>query len=67
MAVMLGNLYKALVAGNVPADKAQAAAEEIAGYDNRLIKIEADLTLLKWMVGAVLALNVAMLARMMLA
>ena len=30
-------------------------------------EIEADLTLLKWMVGAVLALNVAMLARMILA
>ena len=55
MALMLGALYDALVSGGVAEDKARKAAEEIATYDNRFAKIEADLTLLKWMVGLVLA------------
>ncbi len=51
MALMLGVLYDALIAANVPGDKAQKAAEEAAGYENRVARIEGDLTLLKWMVG----------------
>ena len=40
-----------------------AAAEEIAGCANRLAKIEADLTLLKWMMSLNLALSLALLVR----
>ena len=60
---MLGSLYEALTAANVSPDKAQKAAEEVAGYDNRLAKLEADLTLLKWMVGFNLAATLAVLMR----
>lgn len=35
--------------------------EAIAAYENRFARIEADLNLLKWMVGFVLALCVAIL------
>jgi hypothetical protein len=60
MALRLGALHDALIdPGN--AEKAQKAAEEVAGYDTRLSKIEADVNLLKWMVGFNLTLSVAML------
>ena len=39
----------------------ELAAEEIAGYDNRLAKIENDLTLMKWMPGLNLALSLTLI------
>jgi hypothetical protein len=77
MALMLGQLYEALRSGNVPDDKARAAAEEVANYEGELTKlrvemderfremgdrigrVEADVRLLKWMMGFVLAFQVA--------
>jgi hypothetical protein len=74
---MLGQLYDALRAGNVPDDKAPAAAEEVANYEGELAKLRlemgerfremgerigrvgADVRLLKWMMGFVLAFQVA--------
>ena len=74
---MLGQLYDALRAGNVPDDKARAATEEVANYEGELTKlrlemderfremgdrigrVEADVRLLKWMMGFVLAVQVA--------
>jgi hypothetical protein len=53
MALMMEKLYDALLAGNVPEDKARAAAVEAASYENRLARIESDLLLLKWMIGGV--------------
>ena len=53
MSMRLGALHDALLdPGN--AEKAQRAAEELANYDNRFAKIEADLRVLQWMIGAVL-------------
>jgi len=78
MATMMGSLYNALIAANVPEEKAQAAAEEafagtrthdsdikdlrgdIAGVRTDITDLQSDMRLLKWMVGAVLALNVTM-------
>lgn len=58
MTLRLGALHDALLdPGN--AEKARRAAEEVASYDNRMAKIEADLMLLKWMVGFLLALGIA--------
>jgi hypothetical protein len=71
MAAMLGNLYDALIEAGASPDKAQAAAEE-AYADDRIhdgdIKdlkaavadLQADMRLVKWMLGALIALNVAM-------
>jgi hypothetical protein len=64
MALMLGQLYDALRAGNVPDDKARAAAEEVANYEGELTKLRTDfgermarlegsLRLVQWMVGFV--------------
>jgi hypothetical protein len=55
MAVMLSKTNDALVAAGAPEEKARAAAEELAGYESRFVKIETDLAVLKWMVGVVIA------------
>jgi hypothetical protein len=62
MTTMIAEVYDALVAAGSPEDKARRAAEAIAAYENRFGKIEADLNLLKWMVGFVLAICVAILS-----
>lgn len=60
MTLRLGALQDALLdPGN--AEKAQRAAEEVAGYDNRLGTIERDLIVLKWMVGTNVALTLIVL------
>lgn len=43
-------------------DKAGEAARAIAEYENRFSKIDSDLRILKWMVGATLAGVSAILA-----
>jgi hypothetical protein len=55
MAVMLSKTYDAFIAAGTPEDKARAAAEELAAYEARFVKIEQDLAVLKWMVGVVIA------------
>jgi cell division septal protein FtsQ len=52
MALMLGRLYDALKAANIPDDKARAAAEEVAAYE----QVKTDTRLLKWMMGVLIAL-----------
>jgi cell division septal protein FtsQ len=52
MALMLGKLYDALKAANIPDDKARAAAEEVATYE----QVKSDTRLLKWMMGVLIAL-----------
>ena len=59
MAMMMGKLYTALRSANVPDDQAQDAAEEIAGYESRFTKIEADLLVLKLMTAFVITLLLA--------
>ena len=59
---MLSKTYDALRAAGAPDDKAREAAEEIAGFEDRLTAIESDLKLLKWMVGFNLALSMAIAA-----
>ena len=55
MAMMLSKTYDALLAAGAPEEKARAAAEELAGYEKRFTKIEADLAVIKWMLGFVIA------------
>ena len=60
MAIMMGKLYAALRAADVPEDKATAAAEEVAGFENRLSSIETRLTVLTWMVGTNVAVTMSL-------
>jgi len=62
MPIMLEKLYDALRTADVPDDKARAAAVEGAQYESRAAKIEADLSLLKWMVGTNVAITLVVLA-----
>jgi len=61
MAMMLSKTYEAFRAAGAPDDKAREAAEEIAGFENRLTNIEADMKLLKGMLGVNLAFSLAIL------
>jgi hypothetical protein len=69
MALMLGQLYDARRAGNVPDDKARAAAEEVANYEGEIGKlrlelgeVKADVRLLKWMTGFLIAVVLGVFA-----
>ena len=60
---MISEVYDAFVAAGAPEEKARRAAEAIASYENRFSRIEGDLSVLKWMVGFGIALDVAILIR----
>lgn len=55
MATLLVEVYDAFKDAGASEDKARAAATAIANYENRFNKLEADLLVVKWMVGAILA------------
>jgi hypothetical protein len=61
MSTMISEVYDALLAAGAPEEKARKAAEVLANYDNRFGKIEADLLVLKWMVGYLVASVTAVL------
>jgi hypothetical protein len=69
VALMLGQLYDALRAGNVPDEKARAAAEEVANDEGEVGKlrlelgeVKADVRLLKWMSGFLIAVVLGVFA-----
>lgn len=62
MSIMLGKLYLALKEGGATDSLAAEAASEVAGYENRLTKMESDISLIKWMLGANTTLLVALVA-----
>ncbi len=61
MATMISELYDALKAAGAPEDKARKAAEVVAGHENRFVRVEADLTLVKWMLAFNLAMTIVIL------
>ena len=63
MALMMGKHHEALLAAGADRDAAREAAEEVANYENRIARMEGDLVLLTWMVGAILALEIMQFAR----
>jgi len=67
MAVMMGNLYSALKQAGADDENAKKAAEEVAGFENRISSLAADIALLKWMVGFNLALTLAIVGKLFLA
>lgn len=63
MALMLGNLHDALQAAGASPELARKAAEEVAGYENRLAKVEPKLDVVQWMVGANIGLTLIVLGK----
>jgi len=53
--------YEALKEAGASDEKAREAAEEIAGFENRLTNIEGELKLIKWMLGFNLAATAAII------
>ena len=64
MAVMLSKTYAAFKGSGCADAIAREAAEEIAGFENRLSAIESDVKLLKWMVGTNIVLTFGVLLRL---
>lgn len=56
MALRMGALYDALRQDPITEEAARLAAEEVANYDNRIARIESDLTFLKSMGGTLVGL-----------
>jgi hypothetical protein len=65
MAMMLGAVYDALVEAHVSADTARKAAEELAGFDVRLVAIERELAVMRWMLGTMITLQIMTLASLL--
>jgi hypothetical protein len=63
VATMISEVYDAFISAGAPEDKARKAAEAIASYENRFGRVEADLTVLKWMTGTILAGVVALVIK----
>ena len=61
MSTMISEVYDALKEAGAGEEKARAAAEAIAGYENRFAKIDQDLAVIKWMAGFNLVLTTAVL------
>lgn len=57
MSTMIYEVYDALKSAGAPEDKAKSAAEALGNYENRFNKIEVELSLLKWMAEANIALT----------
>ena len=57
MALMLSELYDALIEAGASAAKARKAAEEVAVYDDRLARVERRLEVLTYMVGTNITLT----------
>jgi hypothetical protein len=62
MTTMIAELYDALKDAGASDDKARKASEVVAAYENRfaafdvkLTKIDGDLTMVKWMLGILMA------------
>ena len=64
MPLMMGRLYHALIHAKVPEAEALAAAEEAASFENRVASVESTLTVIQWMVGTNIALNLIVLGRL---
>ncbi|MDE0155892.1 MAG: integrase [Gammaproteobacteria bacterium] len=58
MSAIVKEVYDAFLEAGVSDEKATEAAKAIANYDARFSKIEADLLLLKWMVGLVIVVEI---------
>lgn len=64
MTTMITELYDALKDAGASEEKARTAAETVAAYENRLGKMETDLAVLKWMVGANIGLTLMVFAKL---
>ena len=58
MSAIVKEVYDAFREAGVSEEKSTEAAKAIADFDTRFAKLEADLLVLKWMVGLVIVAEV---------
>jgi len=58
---MISEVYDALKEAGASEDKARKAAEVLANYESRFTRLESDHAVMKWMLGFLLAMEVATL------
>lgn len=63
MAIMMRNLYEALVEGGASSDTARKAAEEVADYPKQPGEIGTDLTLVKGLLAVSVAGTIALVIK----
>jgi hypothetical protein len=61
----MGALYDALLLAKVPEAEARKAAEEVATYDRDMNLIRTEFAIVKWMLGTVLVVVLAILGRLL--
>lgn len=66
MAVMMGKLYGALRAANVPDEQAMAAADEVAEFKEAIGEIKSTQRLHTWILTFNTAMMIAMVGRLFL-
>lgn len=66
MALQLGALRDALIDAGASSEKADKAAEELAGYEREFAEIKGDLRVLKWSQAATFAAVLAVLLKLFL-
>lgn len=66
MSLMISELYDALRDAGASEEKARKAAEALTVHEGRFSKIEADLLVIKWMIGFVLAFLAAIASKLFL-
>jgi hypothetical protein len=64
--LMMPSVYDALKSAGADEAKAREAAIDVAGYDDRLIRVESKLGTLQWMIGINIAATVAVLVQALL-
>ena len=66
MSVMQSEVFEALRAIDIPEDKALKAAASLSKRDDDVSSVKSELLLIKWMMGFVLAFQVAIFAKLFL-
>lgn len=64
MTVMQSEVFEAFRAIDIPEDKALKAATALGKRDDDVASIKAELLLLKWMIGFVLAFQIAVTVKL---
>ncbi len=64
MTTMQAEVFEAFRAVNVPEEKALKAAEALSQRDHEVLTLKSDMLLLKWMLGFVLAFQVAIFVKL---
>ncbi len=64
MSAMQSEVFEAFRAIDIPEDKAMKAAAALSKRDDDVISVKGELLLIKWMMGFVLAFQVAIFAKL---